>query len=219
MTTRAEILAIIDGEVNQGTRLTSALPTYLRRAFIFMERNYNFLHMERFAEIQLDLSAENPRFLAFPSNRAKSVKFIRYRQANPTGSDQYNLIYLNSVDPITINTIEPASKPSAYWLTGSEEGQVYAVLDQVGTENIDFETHYLEFSTFPATATAEHWLFTYAEDALVAKTMQMLAPYANEPDWIEAYQQQWDEGIRTLTLADEEARHSGPADGFKMVYR
>lgn len=218
MTTLSEFTAMVSGEANQGTRLDSYIPNTIRRAARLIERNTDFLYMERFLELDLDVSVANPRFLPFPGVLTKKINFVRYEQSFPsTTTRKYK--YLASVDPINITTIEEGESPSAYWISGDETGTRYLILDQVGTENMTLEVHSVEFSTWPTQSTATHWLFDNAEDALLAKSMQLLAPYANEPDWVSFYNPMWEEGIRTLTMSDEGARHAGTADGFKMVYK
>lgn len=218
MTTLSEFHTMVGDEINKGTRYDSVISRFVRRAGRFIERNYNFLYMERFAELDLDLSAANPRFIAFPSLLTKKINFVRY----PTvigGSDNQGYIYLQKVDPIDVTAIEPESNPRGYWQTGDETGSNFLVLDQIGTDELTFEVHYIDFSIWPTASTATHWLIDNAEDVLLAQTMRMMAPYANEPDWILAYKSMWEEGIRTLTMVDEEARNAGIADGYKMVYR
>jgi len=218
MTTLSEFTAMVSGEANQGTRLDSYIPNAIRRAAKLIERNYSFLYMERFLELDLDVSVANPRFVPFPGTATKKINFVRYEQSFPsTTTRKYK--FLSPVDPINIGTIEEGESPSAYWITGDESGTRFLVLDQVGTENLTLEVHSVEYSTWPTADTATHWLLDNAEDAMLGKSMQLLAPYANEPDWMQFYNPMWEEGIRTLTMADEEARYAGTADGFKMVYK
>lgn len=218
MTTLAEFHSMVGDEVNKGTRYDSVIPRFTRRAARFIERNYNFLYMERFAELDLDLSSPNPRFVAFPSEETKKVNFVRYPRVIG-GSNQQEYVYLSKVDPIDVVSIEPETRPRGYWQTGDATGANFLVLDQVGTDELTFEVHYIEFSTWSTDTGSTHWLLNNAEDVMIAQTMRMMAPYANEPDWIMAYKAMWEEGIRTLTMVDEEARNAGTADGYKMVYR
>lgn len=217
MTTLAEFKAIVSAEANQGTRLDSYIPTVIKRAAKFIERNYNFLYMERFEELTLDLSAASPRFVPWPGDQTKKINFVRYGET-VSGSDQIRYVFLHHVDPIDILSVKSGS-PQGYWQTGDETGARFLVLDQIGTEDLTLEVHSVAYSTWPTADTAEHWLINHAEDVLLAQTMRMLSTYANEPDWFSAYKTMWTEGIRTLTIADEDARNSGTADGFKMVYR
>ena len=216
MTTLSEFTSLVKAEANQGTRLDTVIPGAIRRAARFIETNYSFLYMERFQQATLDVSAENPRFLPFPGESTKKINFVRYAQTFGSVSEY---VYLKPIDPIDNTLIVNTSNPTAYWLTGDETGARFMVLNRTGTENLDLEIHSVEYSTWPESDTATHWLLNNAEDALLAKTMQRLARYAEEPDWLQVYKEPWEEAIRVTLMADEEARYSGPADGYKMVFR
>lgn len=211
---------IVKAEANQGTRLDSYIPTAVRRAARFMEVNYSFLYMERFQAAELDVSGSNPKFLPFPGDTTKKINFVRYTQmAGSEPNRESNYVYLNRVDPIDIAVIESTGNPTAYWLTGDESGSRFLVLDRVPATNLDLEIHSVEYSTWPTNLSATHWLLENAEEAMLAKTMQRLARYAEEPEWMQFYAEPFEEGLRTVLMADEEARFAGTADGYKMVFR
>ena len=212
-------------EINQGTRLDTYLPRYVRRAVRQLERNYSLLYMERFSGVDLDVDAANARFLPWPSELTKKINFVRYAASTDgtvttaQNSNARGWVYLQRCDPINVTSIETAS-PQAYWLTGGEDGLGYLVLDQVGTTDITFEIHWVQYTDWDSLlTTATHWLLNNAEDVLIAQTLQLLAGLADEPDWIPKYTKMRDEGIRTLLMADEEFRSSGEATGFAMVYK
>jgi hypothetical protein len=220
MPTLGEFHTLIKNEANQGSRLDSYIPEATRRAARFLEVNYSFLYMERFQQAELDVSGANPKFLPFPGNSTKKVNFVRYTQragTDPLRASHY--VYLNRVDPIDISVIEVNQNPTAYWLTGDESGSRFLVLDRVPTTNLILEIHSVEYSTWPTNTSATNWLLENAEEAMIAKTMQRLARYAEEPEWVQFYAEPFEEGLRTVIMADEEARFAGTADGYKMVYR
>jgi hypothetical protein len=203
---------LISDEANQGDRLDSAIPTYVRRGARYIERNYNFLYMERFTQISVDVSVSQPRFVSWPSALIKKFDFIRFYSAE---DEEYR--FLLPVDPKDVRTIE-TDFPSGYWLSGSDDGVGYLVLDQVPDENFDLETKTVRFTDWPTSTTATPYLINHGEAALVAATMMQMSAYAGEPDWMAQYQPILLAESKAMIDADVDARNAGDSAGFVMRF-
>lgn len=209
-----EMQAAISDEINQGSRLDTYIPTYLRMAARMIERNYSFLYMDRFTELQVDVDASNPRFIAWPLEEGqsllKSIGFLRY-----AANGKWN--FLKPTDANLIKAEESQDSPSYYWLTGSPDGQGYIVLDQPGTTDLTLEFMYKSYTKWPTASTATSWLLNNAEDVLLAQSLILMSGLADEPGWVSKYRPMWEMGIKTIMDADEELKNSGDPQGYRTI--
>ena len=217
--TLSDFKSQVSDEINQGDRLDSLIAGALRRAGQWFERNYTFLYMERFVQINVDVSEDNARFVPWPTPFIKKLNFVRMYSAASSTAVVPTYTYLVPIDPQRVSDVRSDS-PSGYWLSGTDDLDVggYLVLDQIGSDDLVLEAHYARRSEWPTADADRHWLFDHGEDALLAKTMMNMAPSANEPDWLRAYQSMLDMGIKSMIDSDVDMRASGDFGGYKMVY-
>lgn len=216
-----EFHSAISDEINQDERLDTLIAGWTRRAARYLERNYSFLYMERFVEVVVNASAENARFVPWPAPVIKKLNFVRQPLSTvQSDSSVPTYKYLVPIDAQRQSTVE-STQPNGYWITGSDDLDVggYLVLDQIGDDDVTLQSHYVRFTDWPTADAGRAWLLENAEEVMIALTMQMMAPAAQEPDWIAAYQGMFDKGIKSMIDADVEMRSSGDYGGFKMVYQ
>ena len=218
--TLAEFHTQISEEINQGTRLDYLIPNYVRRAARLIEQDYTALYMERFAQMALDVSVDNPRFLSWPEENGlpniKALDFIRYTTAT-NSTDSLDYVYLVMVEPTQIKSIE-TNVPQGYWLTGSPDGSGYIVLDQVPDENMTLEAKWKAYTQWPTSDySSTPYLVRNSEMLLLAQTMLLMAPIAEEPDWLTRYAEIWKMSKNSHINADVELRNSGVAAGYVTI--
>jgi len=193
----ADFHSTVSSNVNKGTLHDAVIPAFVKQAGRWMERNYSFKYMERFVTFAIDPTSTYPRSIALPE-RFKSFNFIRI--INADGS--YSI--LNQVDPEDVISNDQAT-PTGYWLDGLD----YIWMDNTPSEIVNLEMSYIQYADWPVSPYIETpWLLENGEEILLAQTMMLMAPLLREPDLLTLYKAIRDEGLRTLTLADEELRSS-----------
>lgn len=214
-----EFHALVSRETTMAPHFDLEIPSYVKRAARFIERNQDMEYMRKYVEFTLNAAASQPRSIPFFNNRVKDFIFFRYpiTQGWPPGyenpvSTEGSWFYLTQVDPRDVagNADGP---PSAYWLDGRD----CIWFDNKPGTDIDMQASWYEYTDWPTDPASEPWLVTDMEDLLLGQTMMFLSPRAREPEWIGLYRPQRDEGLRTLHLAEEQLRQSN-RDEF-MVYQ
>lgn len=184
-----EFHTVVQTEANKGTTLSGVIPSRVRMAARWLERNYTLKYMEQYKKASLADGC-----VRLPNTVIKTINFIRYYKDSKWH-------YIKQIDPRQERTRETAF-PTGFWIDGVEAIRFDAWPD----EQLEVFIGVAEYTIWPTELTATHWLLDNAEDALLAKTMMLLAPHARESRWLELYRDMMEGGIRTLLLADEELR-------------
>lgn len=178
-----------------------------------MERNYSFLYMEVFRLLQI---GANDRIIPLPPSVAiKSIKFIRligtdgaYSYLNRLQPEDLTGLRSSTTVPATSNTV-----PRGYFMVGVSQ----LVLDSVPAEAANGEAIFREYTDWPTDTASQHPLLQMASDVLLAQTQWFMAVnIMKDLRMAEAYKVARDEGVNTLTRAEDESAYGG-ADN-KMVY-
>lgn len=203
----------VETTLNRGTTLTSRIPGRVKQAVVWLERNYTFNHMERFRLLQI--VAQN-RTIDFPSNEViKGFKFCRLINADGT----YR--YLNKVSPrdmlgVVTKDSSVASTditPSAFWTVANK----LMVFNAVPSINLVGEAVWWSYTDWPTTADAQHPLIVIASDVLLAQTLLFMAAFdLRDMRMLAGWKEIRDEGVNTLTRAEDEAEYSGQS--ISMAY-
>lgn len=180
--------------LKRGTALDSVIPTFVRQAARFLERNYNFLYMERFVETTV---VAGDRYIILPSTRVKQVNFFRWRD----GEGEFS--YLRTVNPKD-QLAWGDVRPSGYW----RDGSVGLVLDSVTDATLEGELQIVEMTDWPTNPNSEHWLIDNAEDVLLAQSMMIAATSQRDTAMYQVYLNARNEGLKTIIDSDIEARFS-----------
>lgn len=200
MPTIAGLHTLISETLNRGSRYDAYIPSRVRQAALWLERNYSFKYMERYVSFTATATGAEPRILPMPS-AVKKIDFIRF---GPYDNDWH---YLTLVDPRDVIDTEPDEngRPSGYWLDGMD----HIWMDAAPEEDMVGEMSYVQYTTWPTDYTQTNWLVTYGEDVLLARAMVHLAPVVRmSPLLVQEYNALLTDGLRTLVGADEEMRQA-----------
>lgn len=206
--TLAQFHSQISSIINEGTSADAFIPTAVRQAAMFFERNYSFKYMERFVTFTIDSSATNPRYLDFP---------LRFKSFGDEGFFRILLEdgaygYLDQISAKQMDSLEEG-RPDGFWFDGNQ----YLVLNKTPTEDYDCEMLYVQFSDWPTDYSQTPWLLEFGEEALLARSMKMLQPYVNSPKLNIDYKEIEEQGLRTMLIADEEWRRSNRSEQMQYA--
>lgn len=195
---------------NVGDTLDAFLAAATRQAALQLERTHTFKYMESFeaggggagAPTTLVTGAST---LTLPT-RTKALHFIRIALSDGTYQ------YLEQADPRNFETPEEATPTHFYW-----SGERVLRLNNTADQNYSMEYHRISYTTWPTELTEEPWLLVTGEDLMLYQTMIQLAPAARDPELNSQLVKHYrDEALRTVLVADEEARRS--AENPEMLY-
>lgn len=204
--TLGEFHTLVSDAMRRGDTLDDVIPGQVKLAVQWLERNYTMIYMENFRLLQV---AAQDRIIALPPKvNIKSIKFIR-----TVGTDG-TYTYLNRIQPEDLmglrseNTVPRASDtvPRAYFLIGVNQ----LVLDAVPSEALSGEAIFREYTDWPTDESSQHPLLQMASDVLLAQTqLFMAANILKDLRMVEVYKTLRDEGVNTLTRAEDEAAYGG----------
>lgn len=208
--TVSDFHSLVSDEANRGTTLDGYIPSAVRRLVQFLERDYSYQYMHRFNLLTVYANANQPRAVAFPNDYVKSIEFLRFRKSD---GKYVKMLQIQPGEDIEWND---SSLPRAYWLDGTS----YLWLDSIGSDNLEFEISYYEYTDWPSDTSQTHWLLNHAEDVLLAGTMMFLGPYAREPEWMQTYKSIFDAGLLAMKQADVELQEGGGVpESYVMRYK
>lgn len=197
-TTLDAVISFCRDECNRGNSVNSVLPTKILQAVQFVERNNNLKYMQHLQQFDLfeDATLEAPYLLV---DNLKEIEFIRTVDVDLDGAGVYT--YLTAFShPIDQNKLK-RDVPTNYYHQGSD----HVWFDAIPTEACDM---HIGFYRFTGTLALDQtcWLFDFALDVVIAKTMQLMAPWLRQPMLISAYTPMLQEGMKTLFKANEDAK-------------
>lgn len=207
---------LVSSTLNRGTTLDSKIPTMVKLAVAWIERNYTMKHMERFKLLQVK---EGDRTINLPTNSIlKGIKFVRF-----IGDDGL-YAYPNKIEPEDATGVgqqtpgtakEAGFLPSSYWVVGHSA----LVFSSVPAQDISGEAMWYEFTDWPETNNnTTHYILSACADVLLAQTLlNMAAFHLRDPRMVEGYKMMRDEGLSTLTRTEDEQKYSGESQ--EMQYR
>lgn len=205
--------------LNRGTTMDGRIPRRVLMAVQWLERNYTFKYMERFRLLQI---VANERTISLPSNEViKSWKFVRLIRDD--GSYQY----LNKIEPedvLGIGLPSPvgtnqrrSDKPalSAFWVSGVST----MVLNTVPETSWSGEGMWHTYTDWPlAEDDFTHPLLNMASDVLLAETLLLMAAFdLRDQRMVAAWKDIRDEGVNTMTRAEDEAKYGGESIAMAFV--
>lgn len=200
-TTLDAVISFVRGEVNRGNTADAVIPTKILQAIQFVERNGNYKYMEKLQEFDLfaNASFEAPYILV---DNLKEIRFIRIVDIGLDGAGSYKyLVKKESRDLLGISI----GTPCLYSLEGS--GHVW--FNAIPQTALDMHIGFYQYTgTLAIDQTC--WLFDNALDVIIAKTMQLMAPWMRQPQLAIAYQPMLETGLKTLIKATEDERLTTP---------
>ena len=189
----ADVHTQVSRLINRGSTFDSQIPSFVKQAARFIERNYTLKYMERVTPIFI---AEGESEFYYNEGKIKSIEFIRL------DLDSGEYIFLKKGDPEDFE-ISKIGRPSAYWL---EDETSRLVLDRTADLDYNGTMFAAKFTSWPTDDSKTPWLVENAEEILIARAVFYMAPLIRNPQ-LGAWQSQiWNEGIMTLLNSDQELR-------------
>lgn len=188
----------VKASANRGTTLDALIPDAVADAVKWLEATHTFLHMERFAEFEIDSDGEYPRTISMPTGW-KSTNFLRLVLP---GSNNNYFRYLREVDPIEVNSYAVDEHPQAYWRDGVE----YFWLDGTPTQDYTGEISYNAYTVLPENTALSAKILDRYPRLVTASAIVLLGPDIRDDKMVERYKMQRDEWFQTVINAEEEAK-------------
>jgi hypothetical protein len=197
-TTFDAVISFVRDEVNRGTSADNVIPTKILQAIQFIERNDNLKYMQHLQGFDLfaDATLEAPYILI---DNLKLIESIRTVDISAEGSGTFN--YLTAMDNIADQKTLRVGVPCKYIQVGDK----YVWFDAIPDEALDMHVSFYQY-TGTISIDQSCWLFDNALDCVIAKTMQLMAPWLRQPALIGAYSPMLQEGMKTLFKANEDAK-------------
>lgn len=201
-TTLDAVISFVRGEVNRGATADAVIPTKILQSVQFIERNANYKYMEKLQKFDLfaDATLEAPYILV---DNLKEIRFIRTVDIGLDGAGKF--CYLTSLYSHSDMRTLSIGNPSSYFLEGSE----HVWFDAIPSEALDMHIGFYQYTgTLAIDQTC--WLFNNALDVVIAKTMQLMAPWMRQPGLAVDYQPMLETGMKTLIKATEDQKLTAP---------
>lgn len=198
--------------IGRGDSLDSSIPSAVRRAARWVERNYTLQYMKKFGKFDIDKDADNPRQINFPNSRVKSFRFVRLVGATTLATGT-SYDYLRQVSPEDLPSLK-AELPKSYWLDGVD----FLYLGETPDKDYNgVEIGWVEYTAWPTDDVAEPWLLTHAEDLMLAQTFIEMGQLLRDEKRLQLAYKQREEAVKTLLLADQELERGNTS--YVMDYR
>ncbi len=200
----ATFYADVAGELRRGSSVDGSIPRWTRYAVNFLESGQVFAHMQKFATLTTNPTAENPQIIAFPNSRVRSWRYIRQK-------DGENFTYLDGMSPEDQAT-EKTGKPTAFWHDGVSKLWLDAIPDQA----YSYQAAWYEFTDWPTLTTAEPVWLDRGYSVLFAETMLVAARGLRDPNLVQIWAAARDEAIKVAVAAEEELRWGGTSQSMRF---
>lgn len=202
-TTLDAVISFVRDEVNRGASADNVIPVKIMQAIQFIERNTNWKYMQKMFEFDLFTAAslEAPYILV---DNLKEIEFVRIVYVSMEGAADYCYLdeYYSPKDQLGIKI----GNPDKFYRQGS--GHVW--FNAIPSEALDMHVGFYQF-TGTLQIDQSCWLFDNALDVIIAKTMQLMAPWLRQPMLVGAYEPMLQTGMKTLFKANEDAKLTAPA--------
>lgn len=184
--------------LKRGTALDDTIPTAVRMAARFLERNYTFMYMKQWFEVTVEA---DDRYITLPSNLFRQVNFFRFRNTE----NEFRTI--RRINPLQQTSISEDT-PSGFW----RDGATRLILDAATPEELTGEVQAVVLTDWPTNLNSTHWLIDVAEDVLLAQTLMYSGFGQRDVAMYQMYKTIRDEGLQTLVQSEQEAEYSGTDD-------
>lgn len=185
----AEMTSIISAELRRGTSLDSLIPTRIRMAGRRIERAFDLEYMRKYKDDQV-VTQSDPGF-SWPTG-FKHETFVRYTLE--TGEYQY-LVRVHPED-VTQVLDSPTEEISAYW----SDDIAGVLFDNLAPRDLTVEFGYFAY-TDPWPTEGAHWLFSNAEDLILAETMLLFSGHIRDTKVLQLYSSLRADAITGLDIA------------------
>lgn len=189
----------ISRTLRRGTSQDALIPDMVRRAARWLEENYSFDYMRKFGEVNLDPLAAEPERIDFPTDRVKSINFVRFPTMTGVGISQaYS--YIEQVSPEDVSSTD-FGVISGYWLDSNA-----IVLDGIANQAIPLQYSWYEYTDWPVDGAATPRLLQIGEKALRHQTFVEFAGELKDARMGEHHNTELQKALSTMLRAQEEKR-------------
>jgi hypothetical protein len=193
-TTLGEFTDTIRADIRRGSALDALIPGFIRKGALWIERNNTLQYMRKFAEIRIDIEAdEQPRYISLINTRIKAVESFHWDFV------EGRRLYLAQRQPQDF-PVDDTGVPAGYWLDGVDR----IVLSATPNENLYGQMILVKYSDWPTSPSATHWLIDNAEDVLEAQAMIAFAKHARDEGAMAFWKGVFDAALPGLYAADAE---------------
>jgi len=203
--TLEEFYASVSREIRRGTSLDDVIPDKVRQALRWMEGQHTFIHMERYADLIISASANEPRAIPQPVG-FKKMKGWRILD----DSIYYDI---RKIDFYDVSKIEEA-RPNAYW----QDGKDYFWLDNTPDQDYNSEVAYTAYTIIPTDPAQELLVVNDFESLLLSATMVCFGPLLRSVDTINMYKDERDTMMKAAIDADIEERQSWQSESVQYGF-
>jgi hypothetical protein len=214
---------LVSTEINAGTTLDAQIPGAVRRAALYIERNYDMAYMRK-ADNSLSWIANDRRIL-LPADfkRDEHLKVASPEDVNRVLGHLRKVDegdYLDLYEDTTETQTGTAARPKAFTLfpETQPDGSIrYAILSvPIPDAAYRLRMTYYAWTSWPTDLSRTHFLLSYGEDALLARTMQNLASTYRDQEMVALWRPAFEEGIRTLLQHDTELAEAGKLESMQF---
>ena len=121
--------ALVSSSLGRGTSLDSEIPTWIKVAVRFIERNYTFQYMRGWRLIEIDADSDNPHVISLAGIQVKKIEAFRLYETD-TSIDGRRFTDLNGPLEVKDRITRPTGDPSGYWLDGVSNIILDAIPDE-----------------------------------------------------------------------------------------
>jgi len=183
----------ISGNIRRGAALDDRIPTFIRQAARWIERNHTLQYMKSRATITVDPAvSDTPRYVELSGTLIKSVIWFRW-------VDDGAYTWLKWKPETEFLELETAT-PRYYDL----DGVSHIVLSSTPSETLTGELYLARYTSWPTADNAEPWLLENAEDVLEARAMINFGKYVRDPQVVAHWREILDDSLPSLYAADQE---------------
>lgn len=220
---KAEFEALVSSAINRGTAYNSFIPGAARRAMNWFERNWDFFYMKSAAFQAVNSFSLNSQNLGTRIKKIYDLYFINDQVDPETGAPLRNRpIKVASPDIITYMQLGAPRWPEFYYILNSslsgfnEYTAIFGTSTWPGSATIFWDKY--DISDYDGlSASTHHWLLTFGEDAMLAKTMLNLIPFIRQPEKQTFWQEQFTMALPTL-IQLAERQDDGEGASVQMEY-
>ena len=196
--TLSDFHTLVADSLGRQTSLDSVIPKRVEMAARWLERNYTFQYMRNWRTFTASASATYPYIVSLDGLRLKRIDLIRRRDTADDGTIQFDRP-LRKLMPADRET-RPSGNPESYWLNGLSS----IILNSVPEEDLTFEAHTIEFTSWGTGSTWTHWLLDNATELLLARTLMMMSVRTRDTELWNTYKSEFDLELQSFNVAEED---------------
>lgn len=199
MGTLGELHSRLAANISRGSSLNTIIPSYVRDAALWLERNMTYEYMKKWVEVEIDPDVQSqPRLIELGETRVKQIYTFRWVDSEGEFQD------VARKQPTDYDKLEEGT-PTGYWPDGTSR----LVLSHTPDKVLNGELYVSRYTAWPGEDTfgqspATNYLLEFGSDVLEARTMVALAARIRDPKLKQLWDKNLIEALTTFNSANEE---------------